>query len=277
MDSRELIAAVREPLRELAAWLGEHQGDLLGAAALIVGGWLLAVLLRSVVRRLFLALGRLVPERFLRQGPVRPGLEQKLAPIAGHIVFWIVILIFFAAAAQILGLPLLSATLGSIKAYVPRLIGTALIIAAGLVIANLGREAATAAAASAGSSYAAVIGQIVRAAVLLTTGLLAVAELGIDITLLTALLSITLLAVLGAFSLAFGLGARDAVRDIIGLHYIRQTFAIGQRIRIGEREGTITAFSATSVIIDSPGGQLVIPATLFTETIAIRVMPGGDE
>ena len=107
--------------------------------------------------------------------------------------------------------------------------------------------------------------------------LIAVAELGIDIALLTALLSVMLLAVLGAFSLAFGLGAREAVSNIIGAHYVRQTFEIGRQVRIGDVEGTIAAITATSVIMQSPGGQVVIPAKLFNETMSVLVTRGGAQ
>ncbi|HVS32979.1 MAG TPA: mechanosensitive ion channel domain-containing protein [Thermoanaerobaculia bacterium] len=274
VENPDLVAAVRDSLADLEAWLRLHQVKLLGAVALLALGWLLGLFLRAVVSRLIRALGRMVPERLLRHGLPRPG-KRELSDIVGLIVFWAVVLFFAAAAANVLGLPLLGSSLAGIGAYVPRLVGAALIMLAGLVIGNLARDAAAAAAAAAGSPFAAAIGQIVRAAILLAAGLIAVAELGIDITLLTALLSVTLLAMLGAFSLAFGLGARDAVSNIIGAHYVRQTFEIGRQLRIGDVEGTIAAITATSVILQSAGGQVVIPAKLFNETIAVMVTPGG--
>ncbi len=276
MENPDLVAAVRDSLADLEAWLRIHQVKLLGAVALLALGWLLGLFLRAVVSRLIRALGRMVPERLLRHGLPRPG-KREVSDIVGLIVFWAVVLFFAAAAANVLGLPLLGSSLAGIGAYVPRLVGAALIMLAGLVIGNLARDAAAAAAAAAGSPFAAAIGQIVRAAILLAAGLIAVAELGIDITLLTALLSVTLLAMLGAFSLAFGLGARDAVSNIIGAHYVRQTFEIGRQLRIGDVEGTIAAITATSVILQSAGGQVVIPAKLFNETIAVMVTPGGAQ
>lgn len=275
MENPELVAAVSDSLNELGTWLRVHQAKLLGAAALLALGWLLALLLRALVSRLFRALGRMLPERLVRHGLPRPGLKREVADIVGLIVFWVVVLFFVAAAANILGLPVLGASLAGVGSYLPRLIAAGLIVLAGLIIGNLARDAATAAAAAAGSPFAAAIGQIVRAAILVAAGLIAVAELGIDITLLTAILSVTLLAVLGAFALAFGLGARDAVSNIIGAHYARQTFEVGRQVRIGEVEGTIAAITATAVIVQSADGQVVIPAKLFNETIAMLVAPGG--
>lgn len=275
MDNPELVTAVRESLTQFVAWLRIHQANLLGAVALLLLGWLLAWLMRAVVSRLFRALGRIMPDRLLRHGIPRPGLKREVADIFGLIVFWAVVLFFVAAAADLLGLPVLGTSLAAIGSYVPRIIAAALVMAAGLIIGNLARDAAAAAAAAAGSPFALAIGQIVRAAILLAAGLIAVAELGIDITLLTAMLSVTLLAVLGAFALAFGLGAREAVSNIVGAHYVRQTFQTGQRVRVGEVEGTVVTITATSMILQSEEGQVVIPAKLLQETIAIMTTPGG--
>lgn len=274
MDNPELIGVVRESLNELVAWVRGHQLNLLGAAALLALGWVLGLLMRAIVSRLLHALGRMVPGRLLRRGLPRPTIEREVSDIIGLIVFWAVVLFFVAAAANLLGLPVLGASLSGIGLYVPRILAAVLICVAGLVIGNLARDAATAAAAAAGTPFAPAIGQIVRAGILVAAGLIAVAELGIDITLLTAILSVTLLAVLGAFSLAFGLGARGAVSNIIGAHYVRQTFEVGQRVRIGDIEGTIAAITSTAVIMQAPGGQVVVPARLFSETTSMLVSGG---
>lgn len=274
MENPELIGVVRESLNELVAWLRSHQLNLLGAAALLALGWGIALLMRAIVSRLLHALGRMVPGRLLRRGLPRPTIEREVSDIIGLIVFWAVVLFFVAAAANLLGLPVLGASLSGIGLYIPRILAAVLIGVAGLVIGNLARDAATAAAAAAGTPFAAAIGQIVRAGILIAAGLIAVAELGIDITLLTAILSVTLLTVLGAFSLAFGLGARGAVSNIIGAHYVRQTFEVGQRVRIGDIEGTIAAITSTAVIMQAPGGQVVVPARLFSETTSMLVSGG---
>lgn len=275
MDFSQLIAGVRESLTDLGAWLRVQQPRFLAAAALLVFGWLLALFMRALASRFVQALGRMVPGTMLRRGLPQPTLERQVSDIIGLVVFWAVLMFFVAAAADALGLPVLSTSLAGLGFYLPRLLGAILIAVFGLIIGNLARDAVTAAAAAAGAPFAAAVGQIVRAAILIAAGLIAVAEMGIDITLLTAVLSVTLLAVLGAFSLAFGLGARTAVSNIIGAHYLRQTFEAGQQVRFGDVEGTIAAITATAVVVRVPGGQVVIPARQFTETVSMLVTPGG--
>jgi small-conductance mechanosensitive channel len=274
MDFFELLAGVRDSFSDLAGWIRLQQPRLVAAAVLLAIGWALAMLLRLLTSRLVHALGRMVPGAVLRRGLPQPTIERQVSDIIGLIVFWAVLLFFVAAAADALGLAVLSTSLAGLGFYLPRLIGATVIAVVGLVVGNLARDAVTATAAAAGAPFAAAVGQIARVAILVAAGLIAVAELGIDITLLTAVLSVTLLAVLGAFALAFGLGARAAMSNIIGAHYLRQTFEAGQQVRFGDVEGTIAAITATAVVVRVPEGQIVIPAKHFSETPSMLFTPG---
>jgi small-conductance mechanosensitive channel len=274
MDYSELVAGVRESFAGILAWLRVQQPRLAGAAGLLVVGWLLALLMRMLASRLIAALGRMVPHRMLRRGLPQLTIERQVSDIIGLVVFWAVLLFFLAAAADALGIPVLSTSLVGFGFYLPRLIGAILIAVFGLVLGNLAREAVTAAASAAGAPFAAAVGQIIRAAILIAAGLIAVAELGIDITLLTAVLSVTLLAVLGAFSLAFGLGARTAVSNIIGAHYLRQIYKVGEEVRFGEIEGTIMNITTVAVIVRVSDGEMVIPAKQFSETASMLKTSG---
>jgi hypothetical protein len=274
MDFAQLISGVRDSFSELVGWLRAQQPRLVGALALMAIGWVLAVLMRLLASRLVQAVGRMVPSRMLRRGLPPPTVARQVSDIIGLIVFWGVLLFFVAAAADTLGLPVLSASLAGLGFYLPRLLGALLIVVLGLVFGNLARDGITAAASATGTPFAAAVGQTVRAAILTAAGLIAVAQMGIDITLLTAIISVVLLAVLGAFSVAFGLGARTVMSNIIGAHYLRQTFEIGQHVRVGGIDGTISDITATAVLLRVPEGEMVIPAKRFSETTAMLVLRG---
>lgn len=275
MDYAQLFAGVRDSFTELAGWLRAQQPRLVGAAALLAVGWLLAILTRILASRLTQAVGRMVPGGILRRGLPPPTIARQVSDLVGLIVFWGVLLFFVAAAADTLGLPVLSTSLAGIGYYLPRLLGALLILVLGLVVGNLAREGVAAAASAAGAPFAAAVGQTARAAIMTAAALIAVAELGVDITLLTAIISVTLLAVLGAFAVAFGLGARTVMSNIIGAHYLRQTFEVGHHVRVGAIEGTISGITATAVLVRVPEGEVVIPANQFSETTATLVLSGG--
>jgi small-conductance mechanosensitive channel len=275
MGVTDLTTAVRTSLSELGAWFAAQRGSLLLAAALLLLGWLAAVLLRAATVRLVGAVERVVPGRAWRAGLGRFGrlaAERRVADVVGLVVFWAVLLFFVAAATDALGLRVLSASLATLGAYVPQLVAAVLVLVVGLIIGNLARDGVSAAAGAAGAPYAQAVGQVVRAGILLAAALVAVAELGIDISLLTVVLAVALAALLGGFALAFGFGARTAVSNIIGSHYARQTYEVGQTVRLGDVEGTIATITAVAVVIRVPEGQVSVPAHRFSEVPSTLVV-----
>jgi small-conductance mechanosensitive channel len=271
----ELASNVQSSVSDIGAWFAENQSRLVTGLVLLIVGLLLAVLLRAITVRLVRALDRAIPSRGFRTSLGGLAREQHVGDILGAIVFWAVLLFFIATAADALGIALLSAAVESLAVFVPRVLAAVLIIVAGLVIGNVARSAVTAAAARAGTSVAPALGQMVRIAIYIAAALLAISELGVDITLLTAILSVALAALLGGFAIAFGLGARTAISNIIGSHYLRQTFDVGQTIRVGEIEGTIIALTPTAVIVQVPDGRMVVPAKQFGEMPSMLVIKGG--
>ncbi len=258
---------------DVGAWFAANQSRLLTFFTLAALGIVLALLLRALALRLVHAIERAIPGFAFRTtfgGLMR---ERRIADLVGAVVFWTVLLLFAAAAADALGLSLLRGAVVSLSTFVPRVLAATLIVVAGLVIGNVARGAATAAAAP-GTTFARTLGQLVRLAIVSAAALLAIAELGVDITLLTATLSVALAALLGGFALAFGLGARTAISNIIGSHYLRQTFAVGQTIRLGDIEGTITALTSTAVILQVADGTMIVPAKQFGEMPSLLVMKG---
>ncbi|MEX2182634.1 MAG: mechanosensitive ion channel domain-containing protein [Gemmatimonadaceae bacterium] len=260
-----LPAEVQQSVSDVGGWLAANQSRLLTAVALLGLGVVLAVLLRLLTVRVVGAIERAIPGRAFRA--TIPGMtrERPVADIVGSVVSWAVLLFFLATAADAMGIPLMSSVVGRVSEFVPRVFAAVLIIVIGLVVGNLARGAVAATAVGAGSSLGPGVGQLVRVAVIVSAVLIAVAELGVNAGILTAFFSVALAALLGGFALAFGLGARTAISNIIGSHYLRKSFEVGQSVRIGDVEGTIADISATAVFVEVPDGRMSIPASQFVE------------
>jgi small-conductance mechanosensitive channel len=260
----DLTTDVQRSVSSVGQWLAANESRLATAAILIVLGVALAYLLRVLAVRLVNAIEHAIPGRAFGSdaGIAR---ERRIANMLGALVFWGVLLFFLATAANALGLALLSSVVASFSVFVPRVFAAVLILVTGLVMGNLARSAVTAAAAGAGTAIGPGLGQVVRVAIIIAAALIAVAELGVDIALLTAVFSVAVAALLGGFALAFGLGARTAISNIIGSHYVRQTFEVGQMARIGDVEGTIVELTATAVVLEVPDGRAIVPAKQFGE------------
>ena len=135
-------------------------------------------------------------------------------------------------------------------------------------MASAVRTAVTAAAASAGFAYAQVVGRMARIGVLLISVIVALDQIGLDVAFLIVLVAVVAGAMLAGAALAFGLGARTSVGNILASHYLVDTFKVGHRIRIGDVEGKILEITPTSVIVEADQGRTVIPASQFSEQVA---------
>lgn len=251
--------------------IGEHFPNILGSVLLIFVGWLLARVLRSTIIRLSGRLDRFVRKQASDDFLMRFGIERPASAVIGSIVFWLVFLLFFTAATETLGLPVLATWLGGISYYLPRILVAALIIFAGLLAGNLAREAISAAATTAGLNYGQLLGRAVYVIILLIAIVTAVDQLGIESRFLTLTITIVIGALIGGAALAFGLGSRTTVSNIIAAHYVRQVYRVGDDVKIGAIHGKIVEFRPTCVILEGVDSRVLIPAKDFSETASMLI------
>lgn len=67
----------------------------------------------------------------------RAGIQASVSTLIGKIVYWFVLLIFLVSAAESLGLERVSATLDVLALYLPKVFGAALVLLAGVLLAQL--------------------------------------------------------------------------------------------------------------------------------------------
>ena len=275
MDFATYSAALRATLADVTGTARVFLPNLLGAAAVLVGGWLLARLLQSIGTRLMRRFDPLARRSNVEGALQRIGVQRPLSEVTGRFVFWTVFLFFVAGATEAFGLPVLSTWVTGVAFFLPRIAAALLVLLAGVLIANFVRDAIRAASATANVSYGEPLAQVVRTVMIGVAVLIAVNELGIDITILTVALGVVLGATFGGVALAFGLGARTAVSNIIGSHYIRQIVRVGQTVRLGVVQGEIEAITPTSVVLRNADGRLIVPAKEFSEAVSTLLVTRG--
>ena len=100
---------------------------------------------------------------------------------------------------------------------------------------------------------------------LVTAILVGADQIGIQVTFIAILVGAVMAAAVGGVTIAVSLGARDYVSNLIGAHYMRQTFEVGQRVRVAGQEGRILEFTVTSVILETDEGRVALPARIYHE------------
>ena len=274
VELQEWTATLTESVRRVAIQILEHLPEVLGAIVLLLVGWGVAQLFRYTTKKI----AEKTVLRLARTRPMDTRIQQPLsysaAPtIASRIVFWVVLLFFVLAASEVLELELISALLSGITAYIPRLLAGLLILFLGLWFAEVTRAVLSRASKNIGIEQSDVLGRLGQVLVLLVVFSVAAGQIGIDNTLLVALVALFFGVMLGAIALAFSFGAKTMIANLLAAQSIVQTYNTGDTIRIGDVEGKILRITRTSLILETQQGQTLIPAKRFSEQASVQISP----
>ena len=240
---------------------------LLGAIVLFAIGCLVAFVLSRATRSIVLYAQRLLKHLFPSVF-VKPEFKFQAANVnaISKVVFWLVLLFFIAAGANSLGLDLVSNWMGEVLLYFPKLIVGVLIMVAGYLVSNVVEVMVVSAAGSAGSKQAVWIGKITQFAVFFTAIVIGIEQFGINIHFFTQFVIVMSAILVGGFSLAFALGAKSLVANIIGAQQLCKFVAIGDEISIAGVDGVVVEISGTIVVLESHQGRITVPAKVFLES-----------
>jgi small-conductance mechanosensitive channel len=256
-----------EELLELEALRQFMALPLVRAIVLLVTGALLGLLLEAVGETMLRNLGfdgfadKSGLTRVLRDAS--RGKDQKASALAGNLIFWIVMLTFMGMAAEVLGLSAFGKMMAALAAFLPRLLGVALLLVLGLFLGQAARELI------AGPTEREVtppwwrqLDRGAQAVIVALTVVVALSLVGIDLRWVTWLVVI-LGAVVGlALALAFGVGFQGLARDLAAGFYLRAQLKVGQRLRVGEVEGKVLQLTSLYLVLQTTGGPLTLPYSL---------------
>lgn len=271
-ELQEWTAELTESVTRAAYQILEYLPQVLGAVVLLLVGLGVARVLRYTTRKIAeRTVARLARTRPMDTRVQQPRSYSAAPAIAGRIVYWVVLLFFVLAASELLDLELLSSLLGGITAYIPRLIAGLLILFIGLWLAELTRAVLRRSGARMGMERSDILGRLGQVLVLLVVFAIAAGQVGIDNTLLTVLVAILFAVMFGAVALAFSLGARTLVANLLAAQSIARTYSVGDVIRIEAIEGRILRITSTSLILETPDGQTLVPAKRFSEIESVQL------
>lgn len=154
-------------------------------------------------------------DRYLEKADIKFSFVELL----GTIVEWLVILVFFLAVVDILGLSVVSQVLLGVLAYIPNLLAAVLILAAGYIVGGLIDGVVRGALVSIDHKIAKPLGKLAHYLIVVIAFFAAVDQLQIARGLVTTFfqgLTYTIVLVVG---LSVGLGAKDLVSKILSSWY----------------------------------------------------------
>lgn len=202
---------------QVSATLLSFIPNFLGAVVVFVLGILIAVWGKRLVEELLRAV-RLedVANRSGFNGWMkRADIRLSATELVGEIVRWVLLLVFFVAAMDILGLKVVSGVLGQVLGYIPSVVAAALVLGAGFLVANFVDGLVRGAFATIDHDSAKTVGRLARWVVVVVAFFAAIDQLKIAPRLIDTFfqgLTWTLVLVIG---LSVGLGGKDLVAKLL--------------------------------------------------------------
>jgi hypothetical protein len=237
----------------------------LAAVIVLVLGFVLGKLAETAVRRVLLVSDRLAARYGTRQQALFSPLFQRAT---GLFAYGTVLVIAVIIAMRLLDIEQLSAWLDALLAYAPRFIVGLFVIGIGNVVGALLRNL-TAGFLADGDANA-VGPRLVHAGVVGVAIITGLEQLGLDISFITRLSLILLAALVGGLSVAFALGARQYVANLMAQPELAR-YATGDRLRIDEDEGVVVEIHRTGITLATEEGLVVIPAARLAERRVVRI------
>ena len=244
--------------------------NILGAVFLVIIGWMLAKLFSFLVGKLLKALNFNKLMDRLSELPFIKNSEFTIngVGIVKKFVYWIILLLFFISASETLGWSSVSQEIGKVITYLPKLFSALIILVIGLYIANLVRGVVSTTLGSLEISSSKLIASVAFYAIVIVISITALNQAGIDTEVITSNLIVITGAIMLAFTIAFGLGSREILSNILSATYSKKNFDIGDHINVGNIQGEITKMDNISVTLKKEDIEHIIPARrLITENV----------
>jgi small-conductance mechanosensitive channel len=273
--STQLAESIQSSMTELWTKVGGFVPNLVGMLAILIIGCIVAKVLQwltvAILKRV--RFDRASDKTGLSESMHRVGIQRTASEIMGILIFWIVMLTFLISAADALGLDNVSKTIDSFVVYLPNVVGSAVVLVIGLLVANFVRTALGTALERIGVDYAAAASNIAYGVLVVVIASLAIGQLQLEVTLVNRVIEIVLMAAGAALAISLGFGTRDLARHVVAGVYARDSFKPGTRLTIGETHGTVEAVTAINTKVRRDDGQTIyIPnAQLVESTVREQV------
>jgi len=242
--------------------IGAYLPQMIGAIIILVIGWLSAKMLRRLTSKVLRVCGIVELSKKIKIHDMlkKVGMTKSLDQIIGGLVYYIVLLIFIISASEVLGFKLVLDTLNKFLGYLPHVLGAFLILIIALYLAKVIKDGLASASSTLNIAYASGLSTVFEILIVGFGIVLALTELGLDMTIFTNNITIIIAGMVLAMALSIGLGSRSIMSNVLARYYISQLFHVGDKVSLGGHKGTIIKMTPVSVIIQTDDEeQLHIP------------------
>src|SRR5690606_23595907 len=234
---------------------------IIGATVIMLLGWLVIKIVMFLLGRILrLAKVNLLNDKINGMGMTSKGdFKIDVVKIILGFVKWLLILVFLIVAADILNWQIISVEIGNLLHYLPRFFSALALLMVGFYIGNVVKNTVKRLFDSLEFGGSNLVSNLLFYVIVIFMSVTALNQAGVDTTIITNNITLIMGSFLLSFALGVGLGSREIIADLLRSFYTRKTYAVGDRIVIGEDEGTIESIDNNSLTLVTYRGKFVIP------------------
>jgi hypothetical protein len=250
------------------------------ALLVLLIGWLIARFFRKIIRRVLAGIGvDGLAERLNDIDLVqRSGMRIEISSVLAQMIYYILMLGFVIFATDLLGVPAITQMVRDVVDYLPALFSAFVLLLLGLFLADMVRSIVLTACQSMGLPSAKIISTAIFYFLFITAAVSALSQAKINTGFMALNISIIIGALALAFAIGYGLASRDLLSNYLAGGYNRNKIQIGDDVRIIGMRGKVINLDATSLTLQTPGSEIIIPLSkLATEKVEIFYPDGQDE
>jgi hypothetical protein len=183
-------------------------------------------------------------------GLVRVGAPKPPSALVAVILYYVLLILVFQTALDVLGLKTVAEALGTFVAFVPNIIAALVIVLLGSAVGRLAGRVISEGARNVGASFAQALGRAVHTLVLVLFALMAMSQLEINTNVIQIVSFVFLAGFALAMAFSFGFGTRDITRNIIAGFYSKKLYRPGDEVEIRGQKVVIKAITPIQTILE---------------------------
>lgn len=261
-----------ETFKNVFKTLIEYLPNIFGAILILFLGWLANKIISYLLKKVFRIikidnLSNIINEQSLLGNEINNiNFSKIILTFVKVLLFLISIILVFDA----LELKTISSEISSLLRYLPRLLGALVLFTIGLYIANFIKKTINKLFDSFDLVGGSIIGNMVFYIIITIISIASLNQAGVNTSIISNNLTIILCIVLSSIGLAFGLGSKDIIKDLLKAYYARKKFIVGQKINIKQITGNIESIDNISITIKTKNSKHILPISeIFNNDVEV--------
>lgn len=257
-------------LKELVMSFVNGVPRFLMAIVVLIIGIIVSKIVRNIIKKVLVNLNVDKIGEKLNEIEVveKSNVKIKISTILSKLVYFILMLFFFAISAEILSMPAVTKLVTDTIAWIPNIVVAGIILIIGTLFADMLKSVAQTTLESLGIPSARLLSSFLFYFLLINIVVSALTQAQIETDFLSQNIAIIFAGIILAFAIGYGLASRTSMSNFLASYYTKGKFDVGDTITLDGVTGKVVEIDKSSLIVMSDSGnKFIIPLSHMTNNM----------